>query len=597
MDNQGTTRKRRRKSRFSSGEDQAKSSKDVDTTSKATSLSLNSTTTLAPTAAVSAIRKRVAQSLAEKTTDADETKPIEPTVRKRRRLERFQFTETNEEKTKADENGSNPTSTTTLPSHTQRPSAAPNKSRWGAPVPKPPPPPLSKIDLKAIPTGPAPTLRINRTVAQKRKVASILKVSDSDLLETDPDLNPYHDPAIKAADRKRSTRAIKFLPQGEISAKAEILRQRATVDARRFEYKNQLKQEAIAGSDIPVLPPLAEDIRPPGYKEDIPECEWWDLPFVEKVDETAERDDDKMEDDKEIAEGFGLRTERITHYIHHPVPILKASEKPTPPIIPLKLTKKETKRLRRQRRKEEQLETQEKIAIGLLPPPKPRVKLNNLMRVLANEATADPTKVEEEVRTQIKERQEKHQENNEARKLSKEERKQKEKDKVEKDKDQGLHAVVFRVLNMKNPSLRFKVSINAKQLSMTGTMVVFQSCNVVVVEGGAKAIRKYKKLMLRRINWKEATEKKEKDEDKIEKQSSISLQTSNDETEKNLQPCALVWEGAISCGNFEEFSQNSFHTERLCRKHFREHHVEHYWDLCMQASPTGNDNLVQNKIE
>jgi U4/U6 small nuclear ribonucleoprotein PRP3 len=37
---------------------------------------------------------------------------------------------------------------------------------------------------------------------------------------------------------------------------------------------------------------------------------------------------------------------------------------------------------------------------------------------------------------------------------------------------------------MNNPARKFKVETNAKQLHMTGMVVLHKDCNVVVVEGG-----------------------------------------------------------------------------------------------------------------
>lgn len=75
-------------------------------------------------------------------------------------------------------------------------------------------------------------------------------------------------------------------------------------------------------------------------------------------------------------------------------------------IIPaVMLTAKERKKLRRQNRFEALKEEQEKIRLGLMPPPEPKVKISNLMRVLGSEAVQDPTKVEEYVRNQMAKRQ------------------------------------------------------------------------------------------------------------------------------------------------------------------------------------------------
>ena len=58
---------------------------------------------------------------------------------------------------------------------------------------------------------------------------------------------------------------------------------------------------------------------------------------------------------------------------------------------------------------------------------------------------------------------------------------------------------------------------------MTGTIVLYEDVNVVVVEGGPKQQKKYKQLMLKRIKWTEETFK------------------DKEGAEVNNQ-CVLVWE-------------------------------------------------------
>ena len=46
--------------------------------------------------------------------------------------------------------------------------------------------------------------------------------------------------------------------------------------------------------------------------------------------------------------------------------------------------------------------------------------------------------------------------------------------------------------------------MNAQQLHLTGCCLIYHDINIVVVEGGAKGLKKYKKLMLHRIKWSPA---------------------------------------------------------------------------------------------
>ena len=58
---------------------------------------------------------------------------------------------------------------------------------------------------------------------------------------------------------------------------------------------------------------------------------------------------------------------------------------------------------------------------------------------------------------------------------------------------------------------------------MSGTVVLYQDVNIVVVEGGPKQLKKYRQLMLKRIKWNEDS------------------YTDKDGTEHNNR-CELVWE-------------------------------------------------------
>merc|ERR1712029_1327984 len=160
--------------------------------------------------------------------------------------------------------------------------------------------------------------------------------------------------------------------------------------------------------------------------------------------------------------------------------------------------KKEQKKLRRQNRREAWKEKQDKIRLGILPPDEAKVKISNMMRVLESDAIQDPTKVEAHVRAQMAKRLANHEKMNADRKLTPEQKKQKMIRRLKEDTSAGVKVAVFRVKSLTNPARKFKVETNAKQLFMTGTVVLYEDVNVVVVEGGPKQVKKYKQLMLKR---------------------------------------------------------------------------------------------------
>lgn len=133
---------------------------------------------------------------------------------------------------------------------------------------------------------------------------------------------------------------------------------------------------------------------------------------------------------------------------------------------------------------------------------------------------------------------------------------------MKEDTSSGVHVSVYRIKDLHhNQAKKFKVETNAKQLLMTGVVVLFQDCCVVVVEGGTKQQKKYRRLMLTRIKWEE------------------DMVKSNDGDGELPNSCKLVWEGKIPKRNFGELKFKGFTMEKMVREFFQKHHVEHYWDL------------------
>lgn len=120
------------------------------------------------------------------------------------------------------------------------------------------------------------------------------------------------------------------------------------------------------------------------------------------------------------------------------------------------------------------------------------VKISNLMRVLGSQAIMDPTKMEAHVRDQMAKRLKKHEEANAARKLTPAQKSEKKVKKLKEAAGVGVpganklpvHVAVYRVGDLSNLSKKFKVEMNAKQLYLTGIVVLHKDVNVVVVEGG-----------------------------------------------------------------------------------------------------------------
>ncbi|KAK4353678.1 hypothetical protein RND71_025872 [Anisodus tanguticus] len=208
------------------------------------------------------------------------------------------------------------------------------------------------------------------------------------------------------------------------------------------------------------------------------------------------------------------------------------------------------------------------IRQGLLEPPKPKVKMSNLMKVLGSEATQDPTKLEKEIRSAAAKREQAHIDRNIARKLTPDERREKKERKLFDDPNIALETIVsvYRINDLSHPQSRFKVDVNDQENRMTGCAVISEGISVVVVEGGKKSIKRNGKLMLRRIDWT-AVVTKEDDEDEDE--------------DKPLNKCVLVWQGTVAKSSFHRFFVHECRTEAAACKVFVDAGVPHYWDLAV----------------
>eukprot|EP00249_Psilotum_nudum_P011339 c23111_g1_i1 orf=19-3165(+) len=420
------------------------------------------------------------------------------------------------------------------------------------------------------------TLKVNIN-KQKKEAFQILRPD----LEEDSFNNPHFDPRM-GIDKKKILRpkrsSFLFVEEGRWSKQAELLRlksQFGEAQAKEIKAKQAALAKAKAEADInPNLIEVSErlPIKEEKPKDPIPDVEWWDAMLLPSGSY------------KDIAEGeLKIKMEKLTIYVEHPVPIEPPAEPLPPPPQPLKLTRKEQKKLRTQRRLAKEKDRQEMIRQGLIDPPKPKVKMSNLMKVLgaeatqdptklemeirtaAAEATQDPTKLEMEIRTAAAEREQAHTDRNLARKLTPAERQEKKERKLFDDPN-TLETIVsvYRVNDLSHPQTRFKVDINAQENRLTGCVVMCDEMSVVIVEGGSKSIKRYGKLMLRRINWVTAV----KEEDEGDAKGSC-----------RTNQCVLVWQGSVGKPSFDKFLIQQCRTEAAARKYLADAGVGHYWDL------------------
>lgn len=362
----------------------------------------------------------------------------------------------------------------------------------------------------------------------------------------------FFDPRLKQKSAVRNKRKIQFVEKGKYEDIANKLRTKTKLSLLQQEIASISKKTGISSDSRLAL------IQPKriSTKETIPNIEWWDFAVLNEVNYDCLN---KLTD-SDLKEKI-----KINRLIEHPVQMKPPTQSDKKVIPAVMLTAKERKKLRRQNRSEALKEEQEKIRLGLIAPPEPKVKISNLMRVLGTEAVQDPTKVEEYVRNQMAKRQKVHEEANAARKLTDAERAAKKKRKIMENTANGVNVSVFRVKDLSDPAVKFKIEANCNQLHMTGTVLLCKNLNVVVVEGGPKQQKKFKRLMLNRIKWSELNSRKKEEN------------TNDEPKEKNT--CHLVWEGMVKSRAYGPMIFKTCPTATFAREYFKKVNCEHYWDI------------------
>ncbi|EGW33461.1 uncharacterized protein SPAPADRAFT_137189 [Spathaspora passalidarum NRRL Y-27907] len=359
-------------------------------------------------------------------------------------------------------------------------------------------------------------------------------------------INPYLDQSNSSSGltskQQHKPRSLLFNPKGKYIAQGEHLRQKLKEEAAEKQEQEKIKAQGLLPDEN-----LGEQFYKPEFP---PSVEWWDRPYLRDPNYDHIGDESRKILDSEV--------QPVTSYVQHPVlvqPLWEAREE----IKPMHLTKAERKRMRKNARMERHREKQDRIRLGLDPPPPPKVKLSNLMNVLTNEAIRDPTAVENRVRKEVEERLQKHLQENQARKLTKQQRHDKIFQQQDKDLSKGLYSAVFKVDSLANKQNSFKVDINAKQHNLVGICLKNPKFNLIVVEGGHKAIERYQKLLLNRIDW--------------------TKNASEDNTDLSNNKCSMIWEGRIKELSFQKWSIMYSRDDEEAFTVLNKFGIENYWRL------------------
>ena len=140
-------------------------------------------------------------------------------------------------------------------------------------------------------------------------------------------------------------------------------------------------------------------------------------------------------------------------------------------------------------------------------------------------------------------------------------------------------------------------------MNLSGVCIFNSQFNLVYVEGGAKFIRQYKRLMLHRIAWTdaarprggEAVEQEENADAEEEAGPSVNgiaardvpaISKEAEEEDNSLQnnKCWLIWEGLLRDRVFNTFRAKSCPTDRDA-KEFLGEKLRGYWDQAKNWKP------------
>merc|ERR1712223_1614140 len=190
--------------------------------------------------------------------------------------------------------------------------------------------------------------------------------------------------AIKGASRPKRT-SFNFVEPGQYQREGQRIRMKAQLEKLQAEISTISRKTGItSATQLAKLAPKSDT------KSSEPDVEWWEALIMVNGHSS-----------KYVIEE--VRQDAITNLVEHPIQ-LKPLEPGGNVQIPVFLTKKEQKKLRRQNRREAWKEKQDKIRLGILQPDSAKVKISNMMRVLESDAIQDPTKVEAHVRAQMAKR-------------------------------------------------------------------------------------------------------------------------------------------------------------------------------------------------
>ena len=130
---------------------------------------------------------------------------------------------------------------------------------------------------------------------------------------------------------------------------------------------------------------------------------------------------------------------------------------------------------------------------------------------------------------------------------------------------------VYRINDMSDGRHVYKVDINAVENRLTGVCATTKDgISVVVVEGDAKGMRRFQRLMMHRIDWNPL----------------VNVESADDAMFEEPNKCYIVWQGTVAHSAFEDFKTHKCESEQQARNILAEQGVAQYWDAAQHFVPT-----------
>ena len=473
-------------------------------------------------------------------------------------------------------------------------------------------------------------LRVNQQQQQqpdsKRAKYAKAKKEKAATAEEDDSSKAYFDPSLPGGGKRgageRQRRELRFVAAGTHEREAALMRrqivEREMEEAAKAETMEQDEEQRKREDEERLAKEREEHIIVPTLYPTIPDLEWWDAAITTPQPTTA----------TSTSCGTTINNASITSYIYHPIPTEALLPHILPPPKPIVLTLRERKKLRRRAKLDKIREQQQLQRQGLIPPPPPKLRLSNLMDVLVRESVAEPSEMERRVREEMRERQEQHERRNKEKKLTTEQRKEKAKRKMrEKTAAEGglvgtLVAVYAVRRGLTSRRARYLLDVNTAQCNLSGLAVMVRQSgdgaaavsrtggamsederngvSVLAVEGGPKGHRRFRRLMLHRIDWKRESERIDGQDDTmdVDKDEGDEDGDSSDEDEPaiagegNSRECVCVWRGVVAKGVFVGFKLEVCRSALQGRKVFGKAGVEQYWDIARAVQFVKPSNAV-----